>query len=133
MDDTQVYKQHYAHMGRLNETLYKMPTVFAAIIGGLWYFAAGYLEKDRLVAAVVFVFSGAVSAASAVAVYKFRLAFNGYLDRINMFEGPLKVTIKDDRSWIPSTARAMAWLMYLAVAMSLGGAVYATLKPWPAP
>ncbi|GAA0575948.1 hypothetical protein GCM10009416_13330 [Craurococcus roseus] len=133
IDPAEVYKQQYAHFGRLNETLYKMPTVFAAIIGGLWYFAAGYLEKDRLVAGVVFAFSAAVSATCAVAVHRFRLALNGYLDNINALDGPLRVTLRDEHSWLPSTVRAMMWLMCLAVVLSLTGALYAAAGPRPKP
>jgi hypothetical protein len=35
-----VYREQRAQAGRMNDTLYRMPPLFSAAIGRLWYFAA---------------------------------------------------------------------------------------------
>ena len=124
----EVHKQQYAHFGRLNDTLYKLPGIFAAVMGGLWYFAVGQVGKDRVIACAVFVFSAAVSCTCAVSAWRLRQAFNGYLDRLNSLDGRWRVSLQPTGKLVPSTLRALTYLMCLAAALSLLGACYAVLR-----
>ena len=40
-----IYKEQYAHFRSMNDILYKIPPLFTAIMGGLWYFAVQNLDK----------------------------------------------------------------------------------------
>lgn len=120
-----IYQQQYAHFGRMNDTLYKMPPIFSAIIGGLWYFAAGQIKVDRIVASAVFIFAGVACVCFVIAIKRFRLAFSAYIDNLNKMDGAMKVTIRGSR-W-PSTLAAMTWLVEVAGVMSFAGAVYAAI------
>jgi hypothetical protein len=119
----EIYQQQYAHFGRMNDTLYKMPPIFSAIIGGLWYFAAGQIKVDRVIAAAVFVFAGVSCICFVIALQRFRLAFSAYLDNLNKMDGAMKVTIRGSR--LPSTLAVMTWLVSVAGLMSFAGAFYA--------
>jgi len=118
-----IYQQQYAHFGRMNETLYKMPPIFSAIIGGLWYFAAGQIKIDRIISASVFVFAGVACVCFIVALQRFGLAFSAYIDNLNKMDGAMKVTIRESR-W-PSTLAVMTWLVGVAGIISFAGAYYA--------
>ena len=118
-----IYEQQYAHFGRMNDVIYKMPPIFATVLGGLWYFAASYLDKDRKVAAVVFAFSAAAFLGFIVALHRFRLAFNAYIDNINELDGKYRVTIKEARG--PSTVGAMIMLLIAGLFVSVLGVLYA--------
>jgi|SRR5579871_542170 len=125
MDERDIYQQQYAHFGRMNDILYKMPPIFATILGGLWYFAVSFYEKDRVIAAAVFVFSAVASACFMIALIRFRLAFNAYIDNINKLDGPLKVSIQS--KW-PSTINAMIFLLLAGFVISLLGSIYPFLN-----
>jgi len=56
-----IYKEQYAHFRSMSDLLYKIPPVFTAIIGGLWYFAVISLDKYRLVSCAVFTFAAIAS------------------------------------------------------------------------
>ena len=43
------YKEQYAHFRSMNDILYKIPPLFTAVIGGLWYFAATNIEKYSVI------------------------------------------------------------------------------------
>jgi hypothetical protein len=126
VDIKEVYQQQYAHFGRMNDTLYKMPPIFSAVIGGLWYFGAAYLGSDRIIAAAVFVFCAFAGCCFIVAVKRFALAFSRYIDNINLMDGDLKVTIRDSK--LPSAITAMVAMLVAAIVISVGGAVYAFVK-----
>src|SRR5437870_1650113 len=115
-----IYQQQYANFGRMNETLYKMPPIFSAIIGGLWYFAVGQIRIDHVIGSAVFIFAGAACVCFIIALQRFRLAFSAYIDNLNKMDGAMKVTIRDSQ-W-PSTVAVMTWLVGVAGVMSFAGA-----------
>jgi hypothetical protein len=128
----EIYKQQYAHFGRMNELLYKLPTLHAALIGGLWYFAYTALAPVPLVAAMVFLFAAIVCRYSLTFTAQFRLALNKYLDRINAFEGANAVTlrtpeqIQNPKVRRPlSSIRALGRSLWWAFGFSLFGCLYA--------
>jgi len=125
--EKEIYEQQYEHFRSMNGLLYQMPVIFSTILGGLWYFAASYLGKDRLVSTGVFVFAAIAASCFTIALQRFRLAFNAYLDNLNKLDGKYKVTLK--HSCLPSTLSAMVFLVIAAAAVSLAGAVYALTYP----
>lgn len=121
-----IYAQQCAQFGRMNDILYKMPVVFSTIIGGLWYFAASYIGKDRLVAVGVFLFAAIASVCFIFASIRFRLAFNAYIDSINKFDGEHKISIRSSKC--PSTVKALIFLVAASAVFSVVAAIYALLK-----
>jgi hypothetical protein len=122
----EIYQQQYAHFGRMNETLYKMPPIFATIIGGLWYFGAAYLNSDKVISAGVFLFTAFSGGCFIIALKRFSLAFSRYIDNINKMDGDMKVTLRDS-AW-PSTISVMMALIIVTIVISLGGVLYAVVK-----
>src|ERR1700732_3527930 len=84
---TDIYREQYAHFRAMNDTLYKIPPIMTTIIGGLWYFAASYICKDKTVSAVVFLFSGSTCICFIVMLLRFRRAFSGYINNLNKLDG----------------------------------------------
>jgi hypothetical protein len=123
----EIYEQQYEHFRSMNGLLYQMPIIFSTILGGLWYFAASYLGKDRIVSTGVFVFAAIAAVCFTIALQRFRLAFNGYIDNLNKFDGEYRVTLK--QSALPSTLAAMIFLVMSAAFVSVAGAVYAIVYP----
>jgi hypothetical protein len=121
-----IYEQQYAHFRAMNDILYKIPPIFSTILGGLWYFAASYIGKDKIVACGVFGFAAVAAACFIIALQRFRLAFNGYIDNLNRLDGDYKVTLK--ASCWPSTISAIMILVLAALGVSIVGGVYAALK-----
>ncbi len=119
----EIYEQQYAHFGRMNNLLYQMPPIFSTILGGLWYFGASYLGKDNVVAVGVFGFAALAACCFTIALRRFRLAFNAYIDNINKLDGDYKVSIQNS-CW-PSTIDAMTVLVAVAAIISIAGSVYA--------
>jgi len=78
----EIYKQQYAHFGRMNDLIYKLPTLYSALIGALWFFAYT-AKKEPLIATAVFAFPAVVCLHSIHVTKRFRTAFNLYIDRIN--------------------------------------------------
>ena len=78
-----------------------------------------------LVSIAVFGFAAVAGCCFVIALQRFRLAFNAYIDNINRLDGPYKVSIKDT-SW-PSTIGAMIALVVVTVLVSLSGAIYAAV------
>ena len=116
------YQRQYAHFGRMNDILYKLPPLFSTIIGALWFFAVSYIDKDRVISVFVFLFAAACCACFCIVMHRFRLAFNSYIDNINKMDGDMKVTLKDD-TW-PSTITALIWLLMFGATISVVAAVY---------
>src|ERR1700731_3227411 len=117
-----IYKEQYAHFRSMNDILYKIPPIFTAIIGGLWYFAASNLDKTKWIACAVFAFAAISSVCFVIVMQRFRSAFNGYIDNLNKKDGHWKVTIKP--SWTPSTIATVQFLLWVASLISVLGAFY---------
>ncbi len=83
----EVYRQQYAHFGRMNNLLYQFPLTFSTIIGALWYFAFSYIKNDPYVAALVLIFSFAIAFSGIFIIHRFKLAFNGYIYNLNKMDG----------------------------------------------
>jgi hypothetical protein len=111
----------------MNDILYKIPPLFTAVLGGLWYFATTNLEKDKWIACVVFVFALIASVCFVNVMQRFRLAFNAYIDNLNVMDGEMKVSTKP--SDLPSTISTIQILLWAAAVASLAGALYAAHYP----
>lgn len=59
----EIYKEQYAHFRAMNDLLYKIPPLFTAVVGALWYFAVQNVEKTAISGAV-FLFAAARASAS---------------------------------------------------------------------
>jgi hypothetical protein len=123
---TDIYKEQYAHFRSMNDILYKIPPVFTAVIGGLWFFAILNLEKDKWASCGVFAFSAFTSLCFVNVMQRFRMAFNSYIDNLNKMDGDMKVTIRPSR--LPSTIVTVQLLLCAAALVSVLGVVYAALK-----
>jgi len=121
--DLDRYKEQYAHFRSMNDILYKIPPIFTAVIGGLWYFASLNIEKQKWVACGVFVFCTVASLCFVNVMQRFKMAFNGYIDNLNKMDGPMKVSIKP--SWYPSTVKTIQFLLFATAVTSMAGAIYA--------
>lgn len=120
-----IYRVQAARLSNLNDSLYQIPPIFSTVIGGLWYFGTLQIPAHRPIAFVAFVFAIGVGLAGAVSVYRLRLATNKYYDNMEVFEREFHVTTRGGR--IPSTVRAMTWMMLLSALLSLIGSVYALI------
>jgi len=120
------YKEQYAHFRSMNDILYKIPPIFTAILGGLWYFAVSNLDKYKWVACAVFLFCAIASVCFINIMQRFRMAFNAYIDNLNKMDGEMKVSIKPSK--LPSTIATIQYLLWAAAAISLAGAIYAPLR-----
>lgn len=130
----EIYKQQYAHFGRMNDLLYKLPTIYSALVGALWYFGFTSLDKDRIISFAVFCFAAVICRYSITITNQFRSAFNLYIDRINLFDREFSVSIKQPsgtkargskKSSQLSTVRAVARTLWCALIISILGALYA--------
>jgi hypothetical protein len=117
----EVYKEQYAHFRAMNELLYKIPPLFTAVIGGLWYFAVQNIGKAAISGAI-FLFAAIVSLCFVIVMERFRAAFVGYIDNLNKLDGAMKVTIRP--SCLPSTIKTVQFLLLLASLLSFGGLAY---------
>lgn len=122
----EIYKQQYAHFGRMNDLLYKLPTLYSALVGALWYF--GYVSKNTepAISGAVFVFAAVICLYSIHVTKRFRAAFNLYIDRINKFDREYAVTIRPpaDQPIGLSTIGAVVRTLWVAFSISAGGAIY---------
>ena len=107
----------------MNDILYKIPPLFTAVIGALWYFAVQYLEKDRAISGAVFLFAAVASLCFVIVMERFRAAFIAYIDNLNRMDGDMKVSIRS--SCLPSTIKTVQFLLFLASLLSFAGLVYA--------
>jgi hypothetical protein len=122
-----VYREHYAHFRAMNDTLYKMPPLFTAVIGGLWYFATQNLAGDRWLARALFLFAAIASACFVNVMARFRQAFGGYLDNLNKLDGDLKVTTKGG-GYRMSTITTIQLLLSMGAVVSAFGIMYSFYK-----
>jgi len=121
-DSNEIYRQQYAHFGRMNDVLYKLPVLFSSLIGALWYFSFTFLARDRFVSGVVLVFAAVLSVIFYLVMERFRLAFNAYIDNINKMDGEMKVTIRGSN--VPSTMRLIQIALGIAAVLSAFSFVY---------
>jgi hypothetical protein len=121
----EIYKQHYAHFGRMNDLIYKLPTLYSALIGALWFFA--YTAKNEpLIAPAVFLFAAVICLHSIHVTKRFRTAFNLYIDRINAFDREYAVSIRaaPGEPAKVSTLAAFVRMLWVAFAISVAGVIY---------
>ncbi len=121
-----IHREQYAHFRSMNDILYKIPPLFTAILGGLWYFAVINLEKDKWIACAVFAFAAIGSVCFVNMMQRFRLAFNSYINNLNQMDGDMKVSIKP--SCFPSTIVTIQLLLWAAALVSVLGIFYAAHK-----
>jgi hypothetical protein len=121
-----IYKEQYAHFRGMNDILYKIPPLFTAVIGGLWYFAVQNLANDKWIARLVFAFAAIASVCFVNVMQRFRLAFNGYISNLNKMDGDMRVTTQGATRF--STIRTVQILLWSAAAVSLLGIVYSFYK-----
>jgi hypothetical protein len=117
------YREQYAHFRSMNDILYKLPPIFTAIIGGLWYFAVSNIQNNKWVACVVFAFCAVASVCFVNMMQRFRLAFNGYINNLNKMDGDMRVSTQS--SYFPSTVTTIQLLLWIAAIVSVTGAIYA--------
>ena len=85
-----VFREHFAQLGRLTAILYGMLPFFATVIGGLWFFAAQFLNKDKIISGGVFLFAAASSLAFLMAIQRLRFVIMAYIDSTEKLAGNLK-------------------------------------------
>jgi hypothetical protein len=121
----EIYKQQYAHFGRMNDLIYKLPTLYSALIGALWFFA--YTARNEpLIAGAVFAFAAVMCFHAIHVTKRFRTAFNLYIDRINAFDREYAVSIRSDpdEPTKVSTLAAFIRVLWVAFAISVAGVIY---------
>jgi len=118
----EVYRQQYAHFSRMNDLFYKLPIGFSTIIGGLWFFGASMIGKDKFISSMVFAFAALCSLAFLLMMERFGAAFNGYIDNLNILDGDYKVTIKNAR-W-RSSKKVIMFLLVCAFLLSAASLFY---------
>lgn len=126
VEKIEIYKAHCARASAAIEHLYKLPPVFATVIGGLWFFATQQLATHRFLSVAIFLFAACVALVGDVSFRRIRDAMNGYLDSIALFEGHHAFSMKAGPKGM-SVARAFAWLMTLSYGLSLIAAAYAAV------
>jgi hypothetical protein len=121
----EIYKQQYAHFGRMNDLIYKLPTLYSALVGALWYFAYS-AKSETVMSCGVFIFAAVLCFHSIYVTNRFRAAFNLYIDRINSFDREYAVTIRPaaGEPTKVSTLGAFVRMLWVAFAFSIGGALY---------
>ena len=115
-----IYKEQYAHFRAMNDLLYKIPPLFTAVIGGLWYFAVQNLATDRWLSRAVFLFSTIACVCFVQVMKRFGLAFNAYIKNLNKLDGEYAVSIDSGLS----TNRTIRILLWCAAAISLAAIAY---------
>jgi hypothetical protein len=123
----EIYKEQYAHFRGMNDTLYKIPPVFTAVIGGLWYFAVQNIADKPGIARAVFVFTAIAALCFVNVMSRFRQAFNGYIDNLNKLDGDLRITTKGGGFRV-STITTIQLLLWVAFLVSALGAAYPMSK-----
>ncbi len=118
-----IYREQRNFHGRMHDTFYMMPPAFATVIGGLWYFAAQYLSKDKMISIGVFLFAAACSLMFLSAMQRYRLMLRAYVAHINKLDHEFSVITPTTA--VPRTGTALMVLLLLALVMSVGGALYA--------
>lgn len=118
-----IYKEQYSHFRAMNDILYKIPPIFTAVLGGLWYFAVTTLDKDKWISCAVFAFAMVCSICFVNVIQRFQTAFSLYIDNLNKMDGDMKVSIRP--SLLPSTTATIQFMLWVAALVSLGGLLYA--------
>jgi hypothetical protein len=110
----------------MNDLIYKLPTIYSALVGALWYFAYS-AKNEPPISCGVFIFAAVVCFHSIYVTNRFRAAFNLYIDRINVFDREYAVTIRPavGEPAKVSTLGAFVRMLWVAFAFSIGGALYA--------
>lgn len=123
--EVEIYKQQYAHFGRMNDLVYKLPTLYSALIGALWYFAYS-ARGEPFIAAGVLTFAAVICFYSIYVTNRFRIAFSRYIDRINKFDREYAVTIRPSPGEPAkvSTLGAFVRMLWVALFFSIAGAFY---------
>jgi hypothetical protein len=121
-----IYKEQYSHFRSMNDILYKIPPIFTAVLGGLWYFAVTILDKDKWISCVVFAFAMIASVCFVNVMHRFRAAFNPYIDNLNKMDGDMRVSVRP--SSLPSTITTIQFMLWAAALISLAGLLYAAHK-----
>jgi hypothetical protein len=75
------------------------------------------------VASAVFGFTAVTCICFVNVMSRFRQAFNGYLDNLNVMDGDRKITTKRGRFRV-STITTIQILLWIAAALSVAGMVY---------
>jgi hypothetical protein len=78
-----IYREQYAHFRSMNEILYQIPPIFTAVIGGRWFFAVSFAEKDKWISSAIFFFTALVSVGFVNVMSRFRMAFSAYIRNLN--------------------------------------------------
>ena len=116
----EIYKQHYAHFGRMNDIIYKLPILYATLIGGLWYFGISISDEKPIISSMVVLFAALLCWASVIMTRRLKMAMNGYLNSVNSFDAEYAVSLKnaDGTSASMSTLTAIEILLWGAVILS---------------
>lgn len=96
VDLSEIHRQQYAHFGRMNDILYRLPVLFSTLIGGLWYFAFTQNEQNVPAAVVVLTFAAFLSVVFYYIMERFRRSFNSYISNINKLDGEFAVSLKEN-------------------------------------
>lgn len=110
------YRQQYAHFGRMNEILYRLPILFSTLIGGLWYFGFQAFEVNKLVSTFVFSFTAILSVVFILMMHRFGLAFSAYINNLNLLDGEFSISIK--HSSCPSSIKLVQLSLVIASIIS---------------
>lgn len=121
----EIYRQQYAHFSRMNDLLYKLPIAFSTIVGGLWFFAADMMTKNQFVASTVFLFTAICCTAFYLVMKRFGIAFNAYIDNLNLLDGKYQVSIR--KAGRASTIAVIRGLLLCAIVLSVLGFVYVSV------
>jgi len=114
---SEIYKEQYAHFRSMNDILYKIPPLFGAVIGGLWYVALQTLPSDKWLARGVLLFAGLSCIGFVQVMRRFSMAFKEYLKNLNKLDGAYAVKLDGGISTI-GVIKLMLWVA--AVGSGLG-------------
>jgi hypothetical protein len=120
VDISEIHRQQYAHFGRMNDILYRLPVLFSTLIGGLWFFAFTQNDQNVLVAVVVLTFAAVLSVVFYYIMERFRSSFSSYISNINKLDGEFAVSLKRDgvsENW--STIRWIQFSLQVALVGSI--------------
>jgi hypothetical protein len=106
---SEIYKEQYAHFRSMNDILYKIPPLFGAVIGGLWYVALQNLSSDRWLARAVLLFAGLSCVGFVQVMQRFSMAFKLYIRNLNKLDGAYAVKIDGGFSTI-DVIKTMLWV-----------------------
>lgn len=74
---------------------------------------------------MAFIFAATVGLAGADAVYRLRLAVNGYYKNLDIFEREFQVTTRTTD--LPSTFRVLTYVLVFSAFLSCAGTIYAVI------